>query len=361
MKDGTVRCWGDDTSGQLGGGSRLRSVEALTDVVDLAAGWFHTCALKADKTVVCWGGNEGGQLGADEKARFRSRPAEVSALRGQPVVKLVASGLLTCALFGGGKLPVCFGTHFHKGGLDMAVDREMTFDERGFCGIDATNNVRCTQYFNLNALSSPAAIIGGLTDVVSLATAWTYGFAVKQNGDLVGWGYLSDGCTKDASGVDACSQFLTIPPGQTPCANNVRCDAGTAPWAGVRNAKAIVMSGTKSDYGGTNAAWGCVLYKDGTVGCFGHNDLGQLGNGTVSGRLGAQFKKPQLAPTPVANVRKVVQLAVGDTHACALTETGEVLCWGENPEGSTSPRLGTNAQKSGMPPLAAIQFAASAP
>ena len=30
----------------------------LVDVVQVASGDFHTCALKSDKTVVCWGNND---------------------------------------------------------------------------------------------------------------------------------------------------------------------------------------------------------------------------------------------------------------------------------------------------------------
>ena len=75
MTDGTVRTWGYNDSGQLGDGSRMSSTEplvvidpldptgALTDITAIAAGSFHTVALKDDRTVRTWGRNMDGQLG----------------------------------------------------------------------------------------------------------------------------------------------------------------------------------------------------------------------------------------------------------------------------------------------------------
>jgi alpha-tubulin suppressor-like RCC1 family protein len=68
---GTVLCWGDNTSGQLGTGSPMEMslspvrVAALSDVRDIAAGWNHTCAVLNDGTLRCWGDNTNGQLGND--------------------------------------------------------------------------------------------------------------------------------------------------------------------------------------------------------------------------------------------------------------------------------------------------------
>jgi hypothetical protein len=41
---GTVRCWGQDSSGQRGGSSTEIDVPDLSEVVELAAGELHTCA-----------------------------------------------------------------------------------------------------------------------------------------------------------------------------------------------------------------------------------------------------------------------------------------------------------------------------
>ena len=68
LMDKTVKCWGDNSSGQLGNNSLNNattpvSVSGLSDVSAIAAGGNHTCARKSDRTVKCWGANGSGQLG----------------------------------------------------------------------------------------------------------------------------------------------------------------------------------------------------------------------------------------------------------------------------------------------------------
>ena len=68
---GGVQCWGANRSGQLGDGtttdrSAFVGVTGLaSEVSDIAAGGFHTCALTIDGGVKCWGDNGRGQLGVD--------------------------------------------------------------------------------------------------------------------------------------------------------------------------------------------------------------------------------------------------------------------------------------------------------
>ena len=53
--DGTVACWGDNYYGQR------NTPAGLPSVTQIAGGDFHTIALKSDGTVACWGWNEYGQ------------------------------------------------------------------------------------------------------------------------------------------------------------------------------------------------------------------------------------------------------------------------------------------------------------
>jgi hypothetical protein len=61
MSDGSVQCWGANTSGQLGIGSLSAGsftpvpVSGLMGALQLSAGGTHSCALLADDTVRCWG------------------------------------------------------------------------------------------------------------------------------------------------------------------------------------------------------------------------------------------------------------------------------------------------------------------
>ncbi|MFN8541130.1 MAG: Ig-like domain repeat protein [Thermomicrobiales bacterium] len=71
--DGTVVAWGRDGNGQLGDGSpqfsgcgchpNAQPVPGLTNIVAIAAGFFHNFALKSDGTLMTWGANNNGQLG----------------------------------------------------------------------------------------------------------------------------------------------------------------------------------------------------------------------------------------------------------------------------------------------------------
>jgi alpha-tubulin suppressor-like RCC1 family protein len=79
--DGTVWCWGDNPWGQLGSGTFLpqstpAQVYGLTGVVSIAAGWMHVCAAKSDGSAWCWGGNSWGQLG-DGTTASEARPVKV--------------------------------------------------------------------------------------------------------------------------------------------------------------------------------------------------------------------------------------------------------------------------------------------
>lgn len=64
----------------------------------------------------------------------------------------------------------------------------------------------------------------------------------------------------------------------------------------------------------------CALLTDGKVKCWGANDLGQLGDFTVTNRM-----------VPVAaRTANVTQMAAGATHNCAVVSTGGVWCWGDD-------------------------------
>jgi alpha-tubulin suppressor-like RCC1 family protein len=80
----------------------------------------------------------------------------------------------------------------------------------------------------------------------------------------------------------------------------------------------------------------CGLAVEGDVLCWGAGYDGELGDSGLAGR-------DSTIPFPVAGGRRYVSLAVGASHACALTSGGLAYCWGSN--GSTqagAPRAKTS-------------------
>src|SRR5262249_29718576 len=83
--NGIVVAWGNNLHGQIGdgngapGGVAPPVVPGLADVMAVAAGEYHSLALKRDGTVWAWGENAHGQLG-DGTLILRTRPVQVAAL-----------------------------------------------------------------------------------------------------------------------------------------------------------------------------------------------------------------------------------------------------------------------------------------
>jgi alpha-tubulin suppressor-like RCC1 family protein len=68
VTDKGLMCWGTNGNGQLGNGTQTNSeqpvaVTGINSVIDLAAGFKHTCAIVGIEDIKCWGENTYGQLG----------------------------------------------------------------------------------------------------------------------------------------------------------------------------------------------------------------------------------------------------------------------------------------------------------
>ncbi|MDD5528641.1 MAG: T9SS type A sorting domain-containing protein [bacterium] len=84
--DSTVWAWGNNPCGQLGIGSSDYNTHTvpvrtnlLTNVIAIAAGQYHSLALRSDGTVWAWGGNYSGQIG-DSTTANRNQPVKVKIL-----------------------------------------------------------------------------------------------------------------------------------------------------------------------------------------------------------------------------------------------------------------------------------------
>src|SRR5690606_9674905 len=78
FNDGSVKCWGMNSSGQLGLGDTSNRGDGSNEMgdnlpnvdlgggrtaTDITAGATHTCAILDDGSAKCWGANNSGQLG----------------------------------------------------------------------------------------------------------------------------------------------------------------------------------------------------------------------------------------------------------------------------------------------------------
>lgn len=274
MADQTVRCWGKNNQGQLGNESGIYSgipltVGGLSGVKKITAGYEHNCALLSDNNIKCWGRNLEGQLGDGTNSR-RSSPVLVSGLSN---VEEVATGREhTCALIIGGTVK-CWGAN-HKGQLGPGTD-----------------------------LGSKVPVdVPGLTTVRALALDGLSTCALLTSDTVKCWGENSLGQLGNGSTVK------TNTPGDVLNLSNVHS----------------IVAGWEHT---------CALLKTGIVKCWGANYSGQLGDGTITKRL---------EPVQVQSITDVEAIVAGSYHNCGLI-AGKLKCWGRNSsaqlgDGSTTER-----------------------
>jgi len=104
LGDGSGKCWGKNLNGRVGNDSKERIILSPVDVVDLgakiihiSAGGEHTCAITEDGNVKCWGRNTSGELGIGQDSNFSKIPLDTIGLNAK-VTKITTSYAKSCAL-----------------------------------------------------------------------------------------------------------------------------------------------------------------------------------------------------------------------------------------------------------------------
>ena len=103
----------------------------------------------------------------------------------------------------------------------------------------------------------------------------------------------------------------------------------------------------------------CVVLSSGQIDCWGQNDQGQLGQdfacvyGSFSDGCNGNFAVPQSGQAVNPTSGNFTQVSVGKAHTCALHESGQVYCWGDNSDGQLG--LGTT-QSVSVPTLVNTMF-----
>lgn len=87
----------------------------------------------------------------------------------------------------------------------------------------------------------------------------------------------------------------------------------------------------------------CALTEAGQVKCWGTNSGGELGDGT---------NVPRSFPAPVSGITSATAIESGNNHSCAIVSNGGVKCWGQG----TSGRLGNGASVASSTPVDVLGF-----
>lgn len=77
----------------------------------------------------------------------------------------------------------------------------------------------------------------------------------------------------------------------------------------------------------------CAVVTTGGIYCWGGNESGNLGTGSITGPqrcrgYGGLSRPCSMTPVPVAGISDATEVALGEDFACALVAGGRVVCWG---------------------------------
>ena len=110
LDDGSLKCWGQGSSGQLGIGSVAdstipQSVNLGTGriAVSVSTGYSHTCVILDDGTLKCWGNGYSGTLGIGSEVN-QITPQTVNLGAGRTAISVGSGNTHTCAILDDGSL-----------------------------------------------------------------------------------------------------------------------------------------------------------------------------------------------------------------------------------------------------------------
>jgi cysteine-rich repeat protein len=295
LDSGAVRCWGWGSSGQLGYGNTdsigdneapasAGNVNVGGTVIQIAAGWTHTCARLNTGTVRCWGEGGNGELGYGNTDSIGDNEAPVSAGNvnvGGTVIQIAAGHAYTCALLANGAVR-CWGS-----------------GSSGKLGYSNTNNIGDNEVPTLVGNVN----VGGT--VIQIAAGWTHTCALLATGGVRCWGEgdhgkLGYGNTNDIGD------------------NEVPASAGD-----------VNVGGTVIQIA-AGSAHTCALLNTGVIRCWGSGYSGQLGYGNIN-NIGDNESPASAGDVNVGGT--VTKIAAGGSQTCALLDTGAIRCWGDSYDG----------------------------
>lgn len=341
--DGRVYCWGKNTYGQLGDGTRTdRSTPVAVDapgnvkLSGVSAGATHSCAEGDDQLLYCWGRNTFGKLGDNSTVdRSTPVPVDVSGLPAGVTLSGVSVGAVhTCALGSNGSVYCWGGNNDGQLGNDATGNRQVPDSvaapgDMTFTRVSAGSNNVCAegtdaQLYCWGSNEGGKLGIGGsdatrvpdsvaAPDGVTLSRAATSRFHTCAEGtdgtdtQLYCWGENGPGRLGNGMASSAGSSDIPVP---------------------VQSGESILVSVT------TGMHSTCAEDSNGGIYCWGSNTSGQLG---IGGGVSSLVPAAVHAPAGV----KLSDVSAGSEFACAVAPNG-VYCWGRNSNGQLGDGTTTN-------------------
>jgi len=285
LQDRSVKCWGQNVSGQLGYGDQLfRGIASQISInlglgrsaKSIATGFAHSCAILDDGSVKCWGANGSGQLGyGDRTTRLGPPMIPVNLGAGRTARTLALGAYHSCALLDDFTMK-CWGSN---------SDGQLGYNDK------------------IQRITPDTASInfGANVTVRSMNVGTYHSCAILSDSSLRCWGRNAEG----QLGLGDTTARLA------PAATGIDVGTGLTPRQ--------VTAGLSHS---------CVLFDEGTFQCWGGNDEGQLASGDNIARTA-----PNQAPISIAPGRVITELSAGRLHTCALLDDRTLKCWGSNTYG----------------------------
>ena len=323
---GEAYCWGYNSNGQLGdgtGANRSSPVKVSGEIAfaSLAPGAYSTCGLTATGDAYCWGRNEVGQLG-DSPTTHRTVPTPVA---GGHVFAAISSGEdHGCAVEAVTLDTYCWGNNNvgqlgNGSNVQTLVPAQVLgsslfgFDAVGSgwnhsCGITPADEAYCWGYNSVGQLGDgttstrwePTPVVGGLafrSIRISAGSQWRDVCGVTPEGDAYCWG------------------------------SNDHGQLGGGTTGGVSSVPVKVFGGLVFADVSPGGDHTCGMTTDGEAYCWGRNDHGQLGNGSISGTDDAN------TPSLISGGHAFRFVGSGWNFSCGITTDDDVYCWGWNNAG----------------------------